>query len=81
MPCAACIRHQWLLWVLMLAFPFPGFWSKYAMPDGPDVASNNADIEIMAPRNEVTETTVSPGRNPAGRMRLNIKEQTLSAYW
>ena len=137
MPRAACIRHQWLLWVLMLAFPFPyiantlgwmtaelgrqpwlvypylnnvveqdyrrvksrvgrsepnsiGFWSKYAMPDGPDVASNNADIEIVAPRNEVTETTVSPGRNPvrlknrpgpAGRMRLNIKEQTLSAYW
>jgi hypothetical protein len=60
------------------------------MPYGPDLAFNNAGVEIVGPRNEVTEKTVSPERKPArfknrpgqkGRMRLNIKEQMRSAHW
>jgi hypothetical protein len=35
------------------------------MPYGPDLVFKDACVEIVGPRNEVTEKAVSPGRKPA----------------
>jgi hypothetical protein len=61
------------------------------MPSGPDLAFNNAGVEIVAPRATKLrkkqyhrdENRPVPKIVPAqkGRTRVNIKEQTRSAYW
>ena len=61
------------------------------MPYGPDLAFNNAGVEIVGPRNGVTgknshhrdeNRSVSKiVRAQKGRMRLNVKEQIRSAHW
>ena len=67
-----------------------GLYSKWAMPFGPDLPFNNANVEIVPRGNEITGETVSPVRKtarfknrpgPAARMRLKAKEQIRSARW